>query len=81
MIYPWTRDQIQSPINSSLFGHSGQKKGETCEGEHSFDLRYVGSLIVIFTTFVLSFSILFLISVLFLVFVFISMLYSIFLYF
>ena len=27
MIYPWTRDQIQSSINSSLFGHSG-KKGE-----------------------------------------------------
>ena len=33
MIYPWTRDQIQSPISSSLFGHSGQKWGENFEGE------------------------------------------------
>ena len=49
MIYPQTRDRIQSPISSSLFGHSDQKKGENvegelaqCQGEHRFRFRNIG---------------------------------------
>ena len=29
----WSTDPIQSLISSSIFGHSGQKGGETFEGE------------------------------------------------
>ena len=37
---PWRRDQLQSLISSSLFGHSSQKGGENFEGiDHSLGIQ------------------------------------------
>ena len=61
--------QIQSPISSSLFGHSGQKGGENFEGElrkslHSVrgsiglvleTLSHTGCLLLVLITAVLNF--------------------------
>ena len=43
--------QIQSLTSSSLFGHSGQKMGETFEGEHNLGLEtlvHTGGLALFF---------------------------------